>query len=384
MLRSIRKKCLLFALTALPVMLGAADLEEYFRLNGFATVGASTVFEEKQEFRAYTFQEDGVRKGEVNLVNNTLFGLQGTIQATDALSATVQGVAYNIREREYEIKADWAYLSYVTDMGLALRAGKFRLPLFNSSELTYIGYARSWVRPALPFYGVAGFSHYTGGNVIYHMDGGAVLYSLEAGYGIGDEESGSSSNGRRTFDSNDILIVKATMDAEYFHAGLTYFHAHTRMRAYTRDDRQISDITTLAQMVSAEGELYLGNLTFEGGMGYGWTANSLPNEILAYAGASYQMDAWRPYALYSVKAFDHKSVDYPELPQGAPPPPPHPTYVSENIFSLGVRYDFIDQADLKIQVDRALGMKYVPQLLISDDPNQREATVLTIAVDMVF
>ena len=71
------------------------DVGEHLRINGFATVGASTIFENGQEFRAYTFQRDGVRKDEVNFVNNTLLGLQAELLLTDSLSATVQGLVIN-------------------------------------------------------------------------------------------------------------------------------------------------------------------------------------------------------------------------------------------------------------------------------------------------
>lgn len=372
------------ALLALPVTLGAAQLSDTLRISGFATLGASTVLEEGQEFRAYTFQQDGVRQGEVNIVNNTLFGLQGDLQLTDTLSATVQGVAYNNRESAYKLKADWAYLSYITDFGLTLRGGRFRLPLFNSSELTYIGYARSWVRPALPFYGVAGFEHYNGANLLYSFGDQALQYGLELGYGMGQEQTDAPNGSQRNFDSNDLLFAKATVEGELFRLGLTYFRGHSRTRVRDRNGVLINEASTLAQILSVENEFYLGAVTVDLGIGYGWTREVLPNELLAFAGASYQIDAWRPYALYSSKTFDHKEVDTPTPPPGAPPPPPVPGYVSEHIFSIGLRYDFMDQADLKVQIDRALGMQYNPQLLISDDSEDRKATVFTLAVDMVF
>lgn len=378
--------------TLVPVLLSqllvsdlcAVELGEHFRLNGFATVGASTVLEPGQEFRAYTFQKDGVRKGEVNLPNNTLFGLQGDVLFNRRFSATVQGVAYNTRENDYDVVADWAYFSYLTGIGLTLRAGKFRLPLFNSSELTYVGYARSWVRPALPFYGIAGFEHYTGADLIYRFDTDALSLGFEFGAGRGKESSTPPDGGERRFDSNDLFIAKATVDGSFFHAGITYFHATTRMRASNGASGRNIDITTLTQMVSTEAELHFGDASVDAGFGYGWTQNTMPDEMLAYVGGAYQMDAWRPYALYASKTFDHKPADRSDPPPGAPPLRSEPGYVAEHTFSLGLRYDFMDNADIKFQADRILGMEYLPQLLISDDSDDREATVFTLAVDMVF
>lgn len=375
-------RSLLPALLLLPTLLGAFDLKDDIRIDGFATVGASTVLEAGQEFRAYTFQRDGVRKGEINLENNTLMGLQGEVQATDALSATVQGILVNSAENVYNTKVDWAYLSYVIDQDLVLRAGKFRLPLFDSSELTYVGYARSWVRPALPFYGVAGLEHYTGGNLRYTLQAGSVQWGFEAGYGVGDEETVNGSGGRNRFESDDMLIARTTADDDGYHVGLTYFRADTRLELNTVA-RQITT-TTLAQMLAAETELYLGDLTVQAGLGYGWTQQVIPDELLAYAGASYQVGAWRPYLLYSDKSFDHKPSTRQTPQAGMPPLRPQPTYVSEQTFSAGIRYDFADYADVKFQVDRVLGMKYLSELLKSDNIDDREATVLTLTVDVVF
>ena len=93
--------------------------------------------------------------------------------------------------------------------------------------------------------------------------------------------------------------------------------------------------------------------------------------------------------IYSYKKFEEKPRG--ERPPGALPPPPGsvspPVPVQnryEEIVGIGVRYDFHEQAALKVQLDHVNGMESQAQLLISDDQNNRKATVLTISVDMVF
>lgn len=97
-----------------------------------------------------------------------------------------------------------------------------------------------------------------------------------------------------------MLIARTTADDDGYHVGLTYFRADTRLELNTLP-QQITT-TTLAQMLAAETELYLGDLTVQAGLGYGWTQRIIPDELLAYAGASYQIGAWRPYLLYSDKS----------------------------------------------------------------------------------
>ena len=362
----------------------AIELEEHLRINGFATVGLSTIADEGQEFQAYTFQRDGVREGEINYVNNTLFGLQAELLFTDAFSATVQGVVFNDYAKHYDIDADWAYLSYRTDFDLTVRIGKFRLPLFKSSELTYVGYARTWIRPALPFYGIGGFEHFTGIEAIYNTHLATTDLTLQAGYGSGDERTPASTTGYREFKSDNLLTTKLTLEHETDSFSITYFRGDSDFRLVDGQGTLRQDTTVLNQMISVEAEVHYEGLGVEAGVGRGWVDKVQPDELLLYAGAYYQIDRWRPYLLYSSKEFQHKTVDSLRLPPGAPPLLESPGDVSEDIYSIGIRYDFMEQADIKLQIDRIHGMRTNPQLLFSDDEDDRETTAFTIAVDMVF
>ncbi|RLA69015.1 MAG: hypothetical protein DRG24_09195 [Epsilonproteobacteria bacterium] len=381
-MKKLTIKYLIF-LAILATHVNAIELGEYLRINGFATVGISTVAEEGQEFRAYTFQQDGVREGEINYVNNTLFGLQGEVMFTNNISATVQGIVYNDHDKHYTADVDWAYLSYRTGFDLTLRAGKFRLPLFKSSELTYIGYARTWVRPALPFYGIGGFEHFTGVDAIYNTHLGQTDISVQVGYGIGDEHA--TPNGiYREFKSDNLLTSKLTLEQEIGSFSMTYFRGDSDFFMQRQNGKVLQDTTVLVQMISAEAEIHYEGFGLEAGIGRGWVDKVQPDELLIYTGAYYQIEEWRPYLLYSFKEFEHKEVTAPSPPPGAPLPPPSPGDVAENIYSIGLRYDFMDQADLKLQIDQIDGMKSNPQLLFSDDQNDRKATAFTLAVDMVF
>jgi len=365
------------------------DLEEHFRINGFATVGASTVFEKGKEFRAYTFQEDGVREGEINLVNNTLLGLQAEWIITDSLSATVQGLLVNDYATHYETELDWAYLSYDTGYDLTLRAGKFGLPLFKSTELTYVGYARTSVRPELAVYGVGGFSNYTGVDALYHTHMGTTDLSFQLAYGEAENHTPPRFPGYREFKTDNAFIAKMTMEEEIGLLSMTYFRANSDFLNINSNGVVLHDEETLVQLFSVEAEVHYENFTFEVGVGKGWVDKIQPDEYLRYGTLYYQMGDWRPYAIYSYKRFEIKQTG--ERPVASPTPtdglPPRPQRVDnryEEIMGMGVRYDFSDQAALKVQLDHVKGMENQPQLLISEDQNKRKATVLTISVDMVF
>ncbi|RLA70739.1 MAG: hypothetical protein DRG09_02380 [Epsilonproteobacteria bacterium] len=392
MIRKITQKLLLLFLISSSLVhaidLGE-DASEYLRINGFATIGASTIFEKGQEFRAYTFQKDGVRDGEINLVNNTLLGLQAELLLTDSLSATVQGLIRNDYDKHYNVELDWAYFSYDTGYDLTLRAGKFRLPLFKSSELTYVGYARTSVRPELAVYGAGGFSSYTGVDALYKTHTGTTDLSFQLGYGYAEEHTPPEFPGYREFKSDNAFIAKATAEKEVGLLSMTYFRANSDFLNIAPNGNIRHDTETLVQMLSVEGELHYENLSLEVGLGKIWVDKIQPDEYLRYGTLYYQMGDWRPYMTYSYKKFEEKPRG--ERPPGARPPPPG--FVPppgpalnryEEIVGIGVRYDFHEQAALKIQLDHVDGMESQPQLLISDDQNDRKATVLTITVDMVF
>jgi hypothetical protein len=93
--------------------------------------------------------------------------------------------------------------------------------------------------------------------------------------------------------------------------------------------------------------------------------------------------------VYSTKKFDRKKRE------GNAPPPPQggsgipregavPLHLQEEILGIGLRYDFHEQASLKVQIDHVRGMEDDPQLLLSDNQDNRKATVLTFTIDMVF
>lgn len=362
-------------------------LEKHLRINGFATLGTSTIFEKGHEFRAYTFQEDGVQEGQVNLTNNTLLGLQLEWIITDSLSATVQGLLFNDHDSHYDTELDWAYISYDTGYDLTLRAGKFRLPLFKSSELTYVGYARTSVRPELSVYGVGGFSSYNGIDVLYNTSAGTANLSFQLGYGSADQKA-TPNGGYREFKTNNALIAKITGEQELGLLSMTYFRADSDFLDIGANGFIRNDTQTLVQMFSVEAELHYENFSLEVGLGKGWVDKIQPNEYLRYGTMYYQMEDWRPYAIYSYKRFESKPRT---TPAGAPPsppgvtPPPGPVQNRyEEIVGIGIRYDFSEQAALKVQLDRVNGMEGQAQLLKSDDQNDRKATVLTFSVDMVF
>ena len=94
----------------LPAAIHAYDLSDSLSINGFGTVGVSTNDSDEIRYRIFRPQEDSVGDGEFNLGINTILGLQGRYEITDALSVTAQGVVQYIDSSEWQGDLDWAYL----------------------------------------------------------------------------------------------------------------------------------------------------------------------------------------------------------------------------------------------------------------------------------
>ncbi|MBB1441143.1 hypothetical protein H5202_21360 [Shewanella sp. SG41-4] len=71
---------------------------------------------------------------------------------------------------DWEVEAEWAYLSHRFENGVKVRGGKLRVPLFMYSDYLDVGYAQPFARPPQEVYGAIPFSSYTGAGVSYDVE----------------------------------------------------------------------------------------------------------------------------------------------------------------------------------------------------------------------
>ena len=94
---------------------------------------------------------------------DSVVALQGQVVANDKLRATVQLVGRG--GNDFDIEAEWAYVSYDLTENLTLNAGRYRLPLYFYSDFLDVGYTYHWIRPPVEVYG--GPSSTNGINLYY-------------------------------------------------------------------------------------------------------------------------------------------------------------------------------------------------------------------------
>jgi len=161
----------------------AAATTEKVRVNGFAS-GAFAISDNDIGYKGYTTD------GSYN--QDSLFGLQGTFQATENFEATIQLVAKGKYDWEPEIT--WAYLGYTFDNDVKVRIGKLGLPLFMLSEYIDVGYAMPWATSPEEVYGRVPITSFTGVDVNYEIELDDSYINLQ-GFTGNENMSGASAAG---------------------------------------------------------------------------------------------------------------------------------------------------------------------------------------------
>ena len=144
---------LTIALVAAAPFAQAADLN----LSGFLSVGGGMVDDENSLSYGGYDEEDFT-------LDDNLLGIQISGNVSEKLTATVQLTARS--ENDYEVDAEWAYLSWQATENSKIRAGRLRTPFYMYSDFLDVGYAYSWISPPrevyyLPFNNVSGVDFYT-------------------------------------------------------------------------------------------------------------------------------------------------------------------------------------------------------------------------------
>lgn len=146
--------------------------------SGFLSVGGGFVDDENNP--GY----NGYDEKDLTFDKN-LLGLQVTGQVNEKITATAQLIARS--ENDYEVNAEWAYLTWQASDSIKVRAGRLRTPFYMYSDFLDVGYAYAWITPPsevyyLPFNNVDGIDFYATKTV------GIFDTSIQAYFGSFDDE----------------------------------------------------------------------------------------------------------------------------------------------------------------------------------------------------
>ncbi|MDT8999535.1 hypothetical protein RQP53_09675 [Paucibacter sp. APW11] len=127
------------------------------------------------------FVHAGVYEKKWSLDTESRLGLQGTLNFSDDLSLTAQGVVRGVAKKA-KVNLEWLYLSYNISPKWTIQAGRKRVPLLNYSDFQDVSFAFPWIRVPFDVYGWE-ITNYNGVNLTFRDDfkGWAVKSNVYAG-----------------------------------------------------------------------------------------------------------------------------------------------------------------------------------------------------------
>ncbi|MDO6610843.1 hypothetical protein Q4601_03945 [Shewanella sp. 1_MG-2023] len=353
-----------------------ASLTERFSFNGFMT-GAYITSDNNAGYAGATTS--------ANFDDGSKFGLQGTFAITDQTQAVMQLMMRG--ENDWDVEAEWAYVSHRFDSGLQARAGKLRVPLFMYSDYLDVGYAQPFVRPPSEVYDAVPFTSYTGGDVSYDVEFDDSTLTFQA-FGGQSEDSG--------IDIKNILGANVNWTDETWTLRAVYGQA-TLDGDVTRQVKQelapgadVDVTVTLLEMNNEDATFAGVGASYDNGSFLAiaeWTRIEVdgiyPDSDSGYLTLGYRINAFTPYvtaAFYETKDNDtRKVIDETSAIHAA-------IFNGERTsYSAGLRWDALDNLAVKFDVTYSTDFGDTSGGLDSNIAQEfDDTTVYTVQFDVVF
>ena len=341
---------------------------------GFGTLGVS---HSSQHLGDYvldnTIPKGAGRSQNWSAGNDTRIGAQVSANLTPHTSAVLQVVSEYQADSTYRPDIEWANVKYAFTPNVYIRVGRIVLPTFLNSDHRDVGYSYPWIHPPLELYRQLSILSSDGADALYRFDIGEAGNSIKAIYGRNTIERPTSKS-----ISKDMWGIFDTLE---------YGPATFRVGYQKRESRSQSLLTGITGAWAQNSDLSVG-VQYDPGDWFAmseWIQRKSTTKISAmYVSAGYRVKKFTPYLTYSQNS-----------PGSFLPGSPAPTASSirsanrsQSTVSLGVRWDFMKNTDLKLQYD---------QVKLSDNSNGLLANVptnvilygttfhvISVVVDFVF
>lgn len=402
---------LLFSLSALPA---SSQSTSPLTISGFGTLGLARSTSPDVEFVRDLSQPRGIKDGEWSGRLDTILGVQANWQVSPELEVVTQVVSRYQHDESRNPVVDWAFLKWVPDDRIALRAGRIGSDLMLLADSRSVGYSSLRVRPPTDFFGLLYFTAIDGvdGSLTMPLGNGLIRGKLFAG--LIEEKV---ANELRCWDTSGSEHYGLLVD--YF-SGVWQFRASTATIRFSndRDFKQLTDplyavarmtgvnaASSAADALSTEGtrtrfhtlgtvydngplqvQIALNKITHETG--------SLQNSVASSLLAGYRIKTITPYV-----GISRWKSSYKDLSTGLPDTPQFAAFNSayqeildssgadQTTYTAGVRWDVRPKIALKLQWDVIQGssdseLPYAGGTATPDWNGRTE--VLSVTMDFVF
>lgn len=383
---------------------------------GYGTLGVVHSDNDRADYLVDPFKPNGPgRSGSWSGDVDSRLGVQANAQIAPGLSGVLQVLSQQRYDNSYRPVVEWANLKYEFTPDFSVRAGRIVLPAYMLTDSRRVGYTNPWVRPPVEVYSMVPVTSSDGADATLRFPLGDALNSVQVTVGRSDSrfpavagfESGTA-KARRLFAVIDTIERGfATFRASYGQAALTIDAFDPLFDAF----RQFGPP---GEEVAARNELKDRRVTFAGlGASYDpgswfamaeWARFDTHSVLSArqswYASAGYRLGAVTPYATFGQTRNAGNRSD-PGLSLAGLPPPLLPAAAGLNgalnaqraavadqrTVSVGLRWDFLRNAALKLQYDEVRPQSGSPGTFRTAQPgveSPRRTRLFSAAVDFVF
>lgn len=360
-----------------------------YSFNGFGTLGAVYSDEDQADFiSSWVLQPNGAgHTSEWHAGIDTKLGGQVNARFNEQFSAVLQVVVERQEDNAWTPAIEWANIQYQLNDNVSFRIGRTVLAAFMVSDTRLVGYANPWIRGPQELYQVVPITNMDGLDAIYTQDFGNWRNTLQLTIGQTNQDLIIDGELR----ARDGFMFSNTLEYDYATFRLSYLSANidldtpssnALLSAYDdlgevlafipgQEDAaaQASAISGHYALSDAPIEIYSAGLRLEPG---NWLfmaewvrvteANALSKADAWYATLGYRFNAVTPYL--SLAEVNGNTPQEPGVTTSGMPPPlatatdalndglnqflSQASHAQKSI-TLGIRWDFISNAALKLQ-----------------------------------
>jgi hypothetical protein len=173
----------------------APAAESGISFSGFLTAGATYAAQSILPPASNTstggpaVSQDGNIENTVGFTNDSRIGIQLAGKINRELSVTGQLLARGNFEN-WDVAADWAFVSYRATDTVTIRGGKLKLTTFLVSDYIEVGYAYPWIRPPQEVYSGNPITTMSGVDTLVRFNFGDYSLLFQPYYGVSRGEQG--------------------------------------------------------------------------------------------------------------------------------------------------------------------------------------------------
>jgi hypothetical protein len=369
------------ALSAAGAAFAAPD--DAFRLSSFGTFGYTA--DDRSDIAPARDISQKPRKGAATGGSwrvDSRVGLQLEYRLGANADLVGQVVVRDHFRADFDSSTELAYLTVRPRPNLDLRIGRINYDAFLMSDYRHVGYAYTWVRPPMEFYGWIPIFSLDGADAAYVIRGEAADWRIKAQ--LGRSRFSIPIRDGYDFKADDLFGLSVGRQAESWRLKIAYsqFRIGSEVPAFAPLHAGLDQVAAAGiPGVSAEAADLRRNLSFLGArISYAtlgaafddgtWSAQAelgrstssaavVPHASMAFASVGRRFGDWLPYLMLSASRPGNgtrtASADWGALNAGLRDPAlltVDVTRIDQTTASLGVRWDFMRNAALKFQWDR--------------------------------